>query len=237
MRNWLKAGIIVTICILFLSLGLVGFSYFYYNNTKVSNSQTQVEKPNEPEKPILPDNEQKPNITPPAEEDTNTPPQIDPNPDLPNIDEETQPPMEEEKPNNNKPPVEDNEQNNKPTPEPKPEAEVKPSQYSIISNFDKYKYIQHVTDYQTFFKNKQQLKFNEIRIKTNTFSYIQNAIVKSMKLNLSTNILRINVYYQLDRNSFNKLKLLINWSIKSNNSSILEKKYYDNIHINLKKVQ
>ena len=237
MRNWLKAGIIATVCILFLSLGLVGFSYFYYKNTKITESQTQVEKPNESEKPILPDNEQKPNITPPVEEDTNKPPQIDPNPNLPNIDEEIKPPVEEEKPNDNKPPIEDNEQSNKPSPQPQPQPEIKPSQYSIISNFDKYKYIQHITDYQIFFKNNQQLKFNEIRIKTNTFSYIKDAIVKSMKLDLNTNILKINIYYQLDYNSFSKLKLLINWSIKSNNSSILEKKYYDNIHINLKKVQ
>lgn len=246
MRNWIKIGIITTVSILILSLGLIGFSYFYYKNTKTPNNQNQVEQITKPEIPIIPEDiENKPNIEPPnIDSKPNKPPSIKPNPNLPNVDENNNPSLENNKPNDkptvdeNKPTIDNKPDKNPPTEDDKsdPEFEIKPIQYSIISNFDKYKYIQNVTDYQTFFSNNQQLKFNEIRIKTNTFSYIKEAIIKSMKINLNDNILKIKIYYQLDTFSFNKLKLFIDWSIKSNNSAILEKKYYDNIHINLKKV-
>lgn len=57
-----------------------------------------------------------------------------------------------------------------------------------------------------------------------------------MKIDLDKNILKINIYYQLSSNN-QSVKLQIKWGIKAKNSSLnLEKKYYDNISVTLKRV-
>lgn len=283
MRKWIKIGLIASLIVILTTTILVLVSKIYFNTT--NNLQTPNDPPiSEQTTPEIPQNDLE-QIIPPSndnneEQEENDEPVIQPNPDLPNIDEKPNLPTEPILPptnndnssnQNEKPPINQQDQNNspslpnenqentqKPIPQtpsrpnenqenipqtpsqpqetPKPENGVKPTQFSLINWFDKYSFIQKTTNYADYFNKNGQLFFNESKLKNNCYELIKSYITKAMNVTSNQIILKININYQI-LNNMKSVKLMIQWTLKNSGNTInFEKKYYDNIHINLKKV-
>lgn len=246
MRKWLKVGIISLVSTVAISTSLVFASKMYFDSKHQTTQQPSPDtnNNNQPINPNpSPDNSSpKPNDDPIIQPDNNQDVDSPTTPDSPNDLVPDDKPIIKPPQDSNPEQAPDNNSSDKPN-NPQPEQNTPPAtnennatNFNLQNSFSKYEFVKLTTDYQDYFTNNKQLLFIEAKVKSAIFNLLNNAIIKSMNIDLNKTILNTNIYYQLANDS-KTVKLKINWTIKNTNSSLnLEKKYYDNIYISLKRV-